>query len=81
MTSLKHFRSELRDTVTGSSALTDVLLRIVVSEGNSVALTGGDILRESQCLAQLSIALRRAALFCCCCRIRLNFSCCISASF
>ena len=34
----------------------DVLLHIVVTDGNPVALTGGDILRESQRLAQLSSA-------------------------
>ena len=48
------FRSELRARL--QSHATDVLLRIVVSGGGTVALTGGDILRESERLAALSSA-------------------------
>ena len=48
------FRSELRARLHHHA--TDVLLHIVVSENNPVALTGSDILRESQRLAHLSTA-------------------------
>ena len=48
------FRSELRARLQRHT--TDVLLRIAVSDNNCVALTGGDILHESQRLAHLSIA-------------------------
>jgi acyl-CoA synthetase (AMP-forming)/AMP-acid ligase II len=50
----EEFRSELMARLAGHA--TDVLLHIVVSERNTVALTGRDILRESQRLAKLSPA-------------------------
>ena len=48
------FRSELRARLQCHAS--DVLLRIIVSGGDAVALTGGDILRESERLAGLSSA-------------------------
>jgi len=51
---VEEFRSELRARLQRHA--TDVLLRIAGSDNNCVALTGGDILHESQRLAHLSIA-------------------------
>jgi acyl-CoA synthetase (AMP-forming)/AMP-acid ligase II len=51
----EEFRSELKARL--DSHANDVLLHVVVTDGNPVALTGGDILRESRRLAQLSSAL------------------------
>ena len=48
------FRSELRARLQCHAS--DVLLRIIVSGGDAVALTGGDILRESERFAGLSSA-------------------------
>jgi acyl-CoA synthetase (AMP-forming)/AMP-acid ligase II len=50
----KQFRSELKARLTDHAS--DVLLRIVVSEGEPIALTGGEILSESLRLASTSTA-------------------------
>jgi acyl-CoA synthetase (AMP-forming)/AMP-acid ligase II len=48
------FRSELRARLQRHA--TDVLLHIIISDTDTVALTGADILREGQRLANLSVA-------------------------